>query len=201
MASKLDEEDLQALAQNPVPSWYILKCQVNREDKCVRTLKGRVIQSGLEKYVDVDKIFAPVTNVESFDQKSGKKRVTREKKFPGYLMMKMILNEDTWFLIRETPGVGDFAGSSGRPVPMKTSEAEQLYNEAMGIDEVAPTVQTPYAVGDNVKIIDGEWQGLEGEVTAINMDNGTVTVSMLLMGNLGEFLLDFSQVVKKEVEG
>lgn len=197
MASKLDEEDLQALSENPTSNWYILKCQVNREDKCVRTLRNRVIQSGLEKYVDVDKIFAPIRKEEKFDS-NGKKRVTREKKFPGYLIMKMVLNEETWFLIRETPGVGDFAGSSGRPVPMKTSEGEQLYNEAMGIDEVAPTVHVPYAVGDKVSIVSGEWQGLEGEVTAIDTDKGTVTVSMVLMGNLGDFLLDFSQVVKKD---
>ncbi|HAA70052.1 MAG TPA: transcription termination/antitermination factor NusG, partial [Planctomycetaceae bacterium] len=95
--------------------WYILKVQVNREDSIRQALQRRYLRDGLEEYFG--DVVVPTEDVAEFT-KSGKRRIVKRKLYPGYIMVHMAINDDTWFVVRETPGIGDFTGSGGRPTPM-----------------------------------------------------------------------------------
>ena len=101
--------------------WYILKVQSNREDSIRDGLLRRVQMAGLEKYFA--DIIVPIETVTEF--KGGKKRVIKRKLYPGYLVVRMEINDDTWYLVRETPGIGDFTGSIGRPSPMSPARCRE----------------------------------------------------------------------------
>jgi transcriptional antiterminator NusG len=99
-----------------VQRWYILKVQVNREESIRRALERRIKIAGLERFFG--EIVVPTEDVAEYN-KSGKRRIVKKKLYPGYLMIHLALNDDTWFLVRETPGIGDFTGSAGKPTPAR----------------------------------------------------------------------------------
>ena len=103
--------------------WYILKVQVNREDSIRQALQRRYLRDGLEEYFG--DVVVPTEDVAEFT-KSGKRRIVKRKLYPGYIMVHMAINDDTWFVVRETPGIGDFTGSGGRPTPMDAVDVERI---------------------------------------------------------------------------
>src|SRR5262245_9758592 len=111
--------DQPAATEAPSPAdggmyWYVLKVQSNRERSIRDSLLRRIRQEGLEEFFG--EIMIPTEKV--VETKGGKKRVTEHKLYPGYLMVQMVLNDETWYLVRTTSGVGDFTGSAGKPIPM-----------------------------------------------------------------------------------
>ena len=115
-------DDAQNDALDPELKWYVLKVQTNREKSIRDSLERRVNREGLEEYFG--QIIIPTEKV--VETKGGKKKVREQKLYPGYIMVQMILNDDTWYLARDTTGVGDFTGSAGKPHPMETHEVERL---------------------------------------------------------------------------
>ena len=103
--------------------WYILKVQSNREESIREGLLRRVAIAGLDRYFG--DVIVPTEKVTEF--KGGKKRVIKRKLYPGYLVVHMEINDDTWFLVRETPGIGDFTGAAGRPSPMLPHEVQRSW--------------------------------------------------------------------------
>ena len=117
-ASPIEEfVDEEAVAPgDDVPmNWYILKVQVNREKSICETLKRRVKVEGMEHFFG--EVLVPTEDVREFN-KAGKQRVVKRKLYPGYIVVNMAINDDSWFLVRETSGIGDFAGAAGRPAPL-----------------------------------------------------------------------------------
>ncbi len=104
-----------------IEQWYILKVQTNREDSIRDALQRRVAMAGLDKYFG--EIIVPTEMVSEF--KGGKKRVSKRKLYPGYIVVNMEINDDTWYLVRETSGIGDFTGAMGRPTPMAAAGRRQ----------------------------------------------------------------------------
>ena len=107
--------------------WYILKVQFNREDTIRTALEKRIRLSNMES--SFGEILVPTEDVVEFTR-AGKRRVVKRKLYPGYLVIRMIINDDTWFLVRETNGVGDFTGSGGKPTPMTDSDVEKIIKMA-----------------------------------------------------------------------
>ena len=181
MASQFD--DVESGENGPVedefPQWYILKCQVNREDRVKRELERRIQLSGLSD--DVEEVYVPFERVKEFGP-NGRQREVKHKVFPGYILVKMKLNKDTWFLMRETNGVGDFAGSSGRPMPAPPEDVERLLRFREGEKAEKPRVESPYAVGDIVRIVSGSFAETEGEVASVDVNAGLVTVNVKMFG-------------------
>ena len=103
--------------------WYILKVQVNRETSICAALQRRVKMAGYEPYFG--DILVPTEDVREFT-KSGKQRIVKRKLYPGYIVVKMAINDDTWFLVRETPGIGDFTGAAGKPAPLSADEIKRI---------------------------------------------------------------------------
>ena len=173
-AAEAEDEDA------PKKNWYILKVQVNREDSIRDALIRRVKVEGLEEFFG--DIIVPVEEVVEFT-KSGKKRTVKRKIYPGYIMVNMVINDETWFLVRETPGIGDFTGSAGKPTPMSREEVNRIIPQEDDVDDTKqPIVAIPYSPGDRVRVKEGYFQNFEGEIESIDEANGRVTVMINIFG-------------------
>jgi transcriptional antiterminator NusG len=170
--------------------WYILKVQSNREESIREGLLRRVAIAGLDHYFG-DAI-VPVERVTEF--KGGKKKVIKRKLYPGYLVVNMEINDDTWFLVRETPGIGDFTGAAGRPSPMLPHEVAKIVSKAEEKSEKAPKLKIGFKEGDRVKIKDGTFENFEGEVDSIDQTNGQVTVMINIFGRSTPVTLEYWQI-------
>lgn len=174
--------------------WYILKVQSNRENSICDGLRRRIKIAGLEEYFG--DIIVPTEEVREF--KDGKARIVKRKLYPGYIVVNMAINEDTWFLIRETPGIGDFTGAAGKPTPMAPHEVERILRLAGKLErpdlKAGPRPLIPYKVGDKVRIEEGNFQNFEGEVSAIDETNGRVTVMIQIFNRTTPVELEHWQV-------
>ncbi len=170
--------------------WYILKVQSNREDSIRDGLMRRVAIAGLGFYFD--EIIVPTEKVTEF--KGGKKKVIKRKLYPGYLVVHMEINDDTWFLVRETPGIGDFTGAAGRPSPMLPHEVSRIVAKQEEKSEKAPKLKIAFKTGDRVKIKEGTFENFEGEVDAIDETNGRVTVMINIFGRSTPVELEYWQI-------
>jgi len=170
--------------------WYILKVQSNREDSIREALQRKVAMAGLQGYFG--DIIVPVEMVSEF--KNGKKRVVKRKLYPGYLVVHMELNEETWFLVREVHGIGDFTGSGGKPSPMLPHEVAKIVSKQEEKLDEAPKLNIKFRPGDRVKITEGTFENFEGDVDAIDEANGRVTVMINIFGRSTPVELEYWQV-------
>lgn len=162
--------------------WFILKVQVNREDSIKDALLRRVKMNALDRYFK--DIVVPTEDVAEFT-KTGKRRVVKKKLYPGYILVNMAVNDDSWFLVRETPGIGDFTGSAGKPTPMEPKDVERILRSSkLLVDVVDPNVKTaiPFKKGDRVRVKEGYFQNFEGDVESIDQAHGRVTVMITIFG-------------------
>jgi transcriptional antiterminator NusG len=176
-----------------VKDWYILKVQVNREESIRDALQRRVKIAGLERFFS--DIVVPTEDVAEFS-KSGKRRIVKRKLYPGYIMVHMSINDDTWFLVRETPGIGDFTGSAGKPSRMDRREVERILSLGASVDSGDSHVKTaiPFRAGDRVRVKEGYFQNFEGDVESVDEANGRVTVMINIFGRSTPVELEHWQV-------
>jgi len=174
-------------------NWYILKVAFNREDSIADTLRKRVKMEGMSKYFG--EIVVPTEDVATFTR-DGKKRISKRKLLPGYIMVNMIINDDTWFLVRETNGISDFTGAAGKPMPMEQADIERFITKPDEDDEEEATIKIgiPYKAGDRVRVKEGNFENQEGEVEAVDEANGRVTVIINIFGRSVPMELDHWQV-------
>lgn len=170
--------------------WYILKVQSNREDSIRDGLMRRVKIAGLERYFG--EAIVPIEMVTEF--KGGKKRVVKRKLYPGYIVVNMVINDETWFLVRETPGIGDFTGSAGKPSPMLPQEVARIVQKADEKTDDAPKLKIAFSIGDRVKINEGTFENFDGEVDSIDEANGRVTVMINIFGRSTPVELEYWQI-------
>ena len=170
--------------------WYILKVQSNREDSIREGLMRRVAIAGLGQYFG--EVIVPVEKVVEF--RGGKRRVTKRKLYPGYLVVQMEINEDTWFLVRETPGIGDFTGAAGHPTPMLAHEVSRILAKKDEKTDEAPKPDIKFRPGDRVKINEGTFENFEGEVDTIDQTTGRVTVMINIFGRSTPVELGYWQI-------
>ena len=163
-----EEEDLSGM------DWFILKVQSNRENSISDALKRRVAVAGLDRFFS--EIMVPTEDVAEF--KNGKRRVVKRKLYPGYIVAHMLINDDTWFLVRETPGIGDFTGAAGKPSPMLPHEVERIVKSSDPEEGEEEQIKTaiPFRIGDRVRIKEGTFENFEGDVDNIDEANGRITV-------------------------
>ncbi len=170
--------------------WYILKVQSNREKSISEALQRRVSVEGLDEFFD--EIIVPTEKVTEF--KGGKKRVVRRKLYPGYILVHMHINDDTWFAVRETPGIGDFTGSGGKPTPMLPHEVKRIVSKQEEKTDEAPKLKINFKVGDRVKINEGTFGSFEGEVSSLDESSGRVVVMIDIFGRSTPVQLEYWQV-------
>jgi transcriptional antiterminator NusG len=177
--------------------WFILKVQVNREDSIKDTLLRRIRMNGLDRYFK--DVVVPTEDVVEFT-KTGKRRVVKKKLYPGYILINMAVNDDSWFLVRETSGIGDFTGSAGKPTPMEPKDVERILRSSKLLeDEEQPQdtkVAFPYVAGDRVRVKEGYFQNFEGDVDAVDQAHGRVTVMITIFGRPTPVEIEHWQIEK-----
>jgi transcriptional antiterminator NusG len=183
----------EALDDEPAPTlvWYVLKVQSSREDTIRDALQRRVKIQGLQPYFG--QIVVPTEKITEI--RNNKKRVVERKTYPGYIMVQMELNEKTWFLVRETPGVGDFVGAHGTPTQMTEAEVNQmLHQEEEKTTAETPKVRIDVERGDRVKIKDGPFENFEGTVEEVIEGRGLVKVMLIIFNRPTPVDLEYWQL-------
>ncbi len=172
--------------------WYILKVQSNREKSICAALQRRVSVAGLDEFFK--EIIVPTEDVAEF--KNGKRRVVKRKLFPGYIVANMALNDETWFLVRETGGIGDFTGAAGKPTPMLPEEVDRIVKAVRPDEEDEEQIKTaiPFKIADRVRIKEGTFENFEGDVEGIDEANGRVTVTINIFGRSTPVQLEHWQI-------
>lgn len=186
--------------------WFVLKVASNRERTIKNSLERMIKREGLEE--DFGDIIIPTEKV--VETKSGKKKVREVKLFPGYLIVKMRITDDSWYLVRSTTGVGDFTGAAGKPVPMTAEEVERLcgvksdgtkltQEEETAKEEAKPeklVVKVPFEENERVKVKDGPFESFEGQIDSIDQHTGKIKILVEIFGRPTEVELEHWQVEK-----
>jgi transcriptional antiterminator NusG len=185
-----DEAESDAAVSTADMHWYILKVQSNREDSIREALIRRVKLHGLDQLFG--EVIVPKEQVSEF--KSGKRKVVSRKLYPGYILVHMVLNDESWYLVRETSGIGDFTGSAGRPSPMLEADVNKLLNKTEEKTDDTPRLKINFRKGDRVKINEGTFENFEGEVEQIDEANGRVTVILSIFGRSTPVDIEYWQI-------
>ncbi|MCD5396100.1 MAG: transcription termination/antitermination protein NusG [Candidatus Pacebacteria bacterium] len=169
--------------------WYAIHTYSGYEDAVAKSLKQRIESLGMD-----DKIFnVLVPKEKKIKIKNGKRQVVEEKIYPGYVLVEMIVTDDSWYVVRNTPNVTGFVGAGTAPIPLSDKEVEML-KKKMG--EEAPKYKISLKVGDQVRIIDGPFKDYEGRVSEIDEEQGKIKVMINLFGRDTPVELDSLQVKK-----
>ena len=170
-------------------NWYVLRVQSGKEEQVKETLEKRVKTAAMQDVIT--QVLVPSEQISEI--RSGKKRITERKIYPGYIMVEMELNDGTWYMIRETPGIGDFLGSASRPVPMRQHEVDKILGEAKS-KEAKPKLKIDFRPGENVKIKEGPFENFDGIVEEVIPSKGLVKVVVTIFGRPTPVELEYWQV-------
>ena len=169
--------------------WYVLHTYSGYEENVKRNLEQRIESMNMQ-----DKIIEVLIPTETkIKIKNGKRKTVREKIFPGYVLVNMIVNDDSWYVVRNTPNVTGFIGTGTIPTPMSDEEIKSL-QKRMGVEE--PEYKIDVQKGDTVKIIDGPFKDFEGKVSSIDQNHGKIKVLVSMFGRETPVELDFLQIKK-----
>ncbi|MFH1193874.1 MAG: transcription termination/antitermination protein NusG [bacterium] len=169
--------------------WYAIHTYSGYEENVSENLKQRV-----ESYDMQDKVFDIMIPTEKkIKIKNGKRRVVTEKIFPGYVLVDMVVTDDSWYMVRNTPSVTGFIGTGTTPTPLSEEEVKAL-QKRMGIDE--PQYKIDVEIGETVKIVDGPFKNFEGKINEVDNERGKVKVLVSMFGRETPVELDFLQVKK-----
>jgi len=170
-------------------NWYVLHTYSGYEDAVAKNLKQRIESLGME-----DKIFnVLVPKEKKIKIKSGKRKVIEEKIYPGYVLVEMIVADDSWYVVRNTPNVTGFIGAGTTPIPVSQDEIENL-KKRMGVE--TPQFKIDFNIGDSVKITDGPFKDFDGKVSEIDSERGKVRVLINMFGRDTPVELDSLQIKK-----
>jgi len=170
-------------------NWYVLHTYSGYEDAVAKNLKQRIESLGME-----DKIFnVLVPKEKKIKIKNGKRKVVEEKIYPGYVLVEMIVTDDSWYVVRNTPNVTGFVGAGTVPIPVSLKEIETL-KKRIGVE--APQFKIDFKVGDTVKIVDGPFKDFDGRVSEIDEEREKVKVLVNMFGRDTPVELDSLQIKK-----
>ncbi len=167
--------------------WYVVHTYSGYENKVKANLEKRVESMGMQ-----EKIFRIVVPTEEeVEYKDGKKKVTQKKIYPGYVMVEMVMNDDSWYVVRNTPGVTGFVGSGTKPIPLQEDEIDKILYH-MGSEEVRPKVQ--FEPGQSVRVNSGPFAGFIGMVEEVMFERNKLRVLVSMFGRETPVELEYSQV-------
>lgn len=180
-------------------NWFVLRVASNKEDYVRETLLRKIEIEGMKHLVN--RILVPTEKTRTI--KNGKQKITETKLYPGYVFVEMKLEadgripQDVFFLIKETTGVGDFVGATGRPTPLAMHEAEKMLLDSRRPEEM-PEVKLVFVKGDHVVIKEGPFEGYEGTVDEMLPDKGLVRVLVTIFGRQAPIEIEEWQIAKQE---
>lgn len=169
--------------------WYVVHCYSGQEDKVCHSIEQRIETMGMQ-----DKIFdVVVPTEEEIEVKDGKRRTVPRRVFPGYILVQMRMDEDSWYVVRNTPGVTGFVGMGNDPTPLRKEEVTQIMRR---MESESPKIKVTFKPGQKVRIIDGPFNEFIGTVGDIDMEKSKVRVMVSFFGRDTPVELDFLQVEK-----
>ena len=170
-------------------AWYVVHCYSGYENKVRHNLEQRIESMGMK-----DLIFdVVVPTEEEIEVKEGKRRTVERRVFPGYILVNMILGEESWYVVRNTPGVTSFVGQGNTPLPLRPEEVSQIVKR---MEAEAPRIKVTFRQGERVRIVDGPFNDFRGTVAEIDMERAKVRVMVNFFGRETPVELDFLQVEK-----
>ena len=180
-------------SEEPNLEWFVLKVQSGREDTIRDGIVRRIKMEALDRYFD--QVVVPTEK--STEIRNNKKKIVERKSYPGYIMIHMELNEKTWFLVRETSGVGDFVGAYGSPSRMTEIEVNRMLGQSVPVKaEESAKVKIDLERGDRVKIKDGPFENFEGTVEEVIEGRSSVKVMLIIFNRPTPVDLEYWQVEK-----
>ena len=168
--------------------WYVIHTYSGYENKVKTTLELKVQSMGLQDVIS--RILVPLED--EIDEKDGVKKVVKRKIFPGYVLVEMEVNDRSWYVVRNTPGVTGFVGSATKPVPLSDSEVEHIL-KSQGLDK-KPTINVDVEVDETVRITSGAFEDRLGVITGTNPEKGTLKLNVDMINPDTEVEVEFSQV-------
>jgi transcription termination/antitermination protein NusG len=173
--------------KTPGREWFVIHTYSGYEQKVKTNLEHRVKSMAV-----ADKIFQVVIPVEDeVEVKDGQRRTVQRKVFPGYVLVEMVMTDDSWYVVRNTPGVTGFVGSANKPIPLMEHEVKTILKQ---MEAEAPRVKIAFQRGQSVRIVDGPFAEFIGQVEDINQERGKVRVLVSFFGRETPVELDFLQV-------
>ncbi len=174
-----------------VQQWYVINVHSNFERKVAESIREQIAQKGLEDRIT--EVSVPTEEV--VEMRRGQRVTTDRKFFPGYVLIKMELDDDTWHLVRQTPKVTGFLGARGKPMPISDSEADRILRQVQeGIERPKPSIT--FEIGEQVKVREGPFETFTGLVEEIDEERSRLKVAVSIFGRATPVELEYSQVEK-----
>ncbi|HHB91108.1 MAG TPA: transcription termination/antitermination protein NusG [Anaerolineae bacterium] len=184
-----EEAETSPEEQHDGRQWYVVHCYSGMETRVKRNLEYRIESMNMG-----DRIFAVVVPTEEqIELKDGQRRVVERRVFPGYILVQMILDDESWSVVRNTPGVTGFVGIGNRPTPLSQAEVDRIMQR---IESSQPRVQVDFKPGDKVRITEGAFADFHGTVEDIDLERGKVRILVSIFGRETPVEVDFLQVEK-----
>ena len=172
-------------------SWYVVHTQTGLEDKVKTSLENKIIASGLQE--EISSVVIPTEQVS--EVRSGKKKISQRKFFPGYLLVEMDLNEKTYLFVKTAPGVTGFIGLGKKPMPLPQSEVDNILKKTKDT-QVKPSPKIVFEKGEQVRVTEGPFQNFNGTIDEIHPEKGKIKVSVSIFGRSTPVELEYWQVEK-----
>jgi len=180
-------DDLDGVVSDDDKQWYVIHTYSGYENKVKTNLEHRIESMGVQ-----DKIFQVVIPTEEeIEIKDGQRRTVQKKVFPGYVLVEMAMSDDSWYVVRNTPGVTGFVGHGTKPAPLDDTDVKRILKQ---MHKEAPKVKVSFTQGERVKVVDGPFTDFIGVVDTINAERGKVRVLVSFFGRETPVELDFLQV-------
>jgi len=186
-ATVVPGEAVKPIAAEGEAHWYVVHAYSGHEEKVRNNLMKRV--DSMDMHDRIFEVLVPTEDV--IEIKDGQRRHVAKRTFPGYILVNMIMSDESWYVVRNTPGVTSFVGSGNKPVPLQEKEIKSIQKQ---IKAEAPKVRVEYQVGENVRVIDGPFSDFHGKVDEINADKGKLKVLVNMFGRETPVELDLLQV-------
>ena len=171
--------------------WYVLHAYSGYEKKVAESIMDQADKLGISEHIE--EVSVPTQNI--VEVKRGVRINTERRIFPGYILIKMNLNDDTWHIIKNTPKLSGFLGNKGKPIPISNAEAKRISDQVIdGVEKSRPAVM--YDVGEQVKVIDGPFASFNGEIEQIDEEKARLRVAVSIFGRATPVDLEYSQVEK-----
>ena len=170
-------------------AWYVIHTYSGYENKVKANLERRVASMGMEDLIF--RVLVPME--EEYEYKDGKRKLTKKKVYPGYVLVEMIMTDDSWYVVRNTPGVTGFVGPGSKPIPLQEGEIETILRR-MGVVEPCPKLD--FSIGEMVRVIRGPFENFSGTIEEINPERGKLKVLVSMFGRETPVELEYNQVEK-----